>query len=157
LAQRSSAAAKEIKDLIHDSVERVRTGAGHVQEAGTKMREITHEIRRVTDIMGEISAASQEQSKGIGQVNQAVTQMDEVTQQNAALVEEAAAAASSLESQVGDLKTAVSMFRLDVSHDAGVRGAAAQTPTVAPSRARAPARPALKQFASQPARIAQTS
>lgn len=109
------------------------------------------EIRRVTDIMGEIAAASQEQSKGIGQVNQAITQ------QNAALVEEAAAAASSLESQVGDLKTAVSMFRLDVSHDAGVRGAAAQTPTVAPSRARAPARPALKQFASQPARIAQTS
>ncbi|MGF6788228.1 methyl-accepting chemotaxis protein [Paraburkholderia sp. 35.1] len=79
------------------------------------MREIIHEIRRV-------SAASQEQSKGIGQVNQAVTQMDEVAQQNAALVEEAAAAASSLKSQAGDLKTAVSMFRLDVSHDAGARG-----------------------------------
>ena len=123
LAQRSSAAAKEIKELIDDSVERVRAGASHVQEAGTKMSEITHEISRVTDIMGEIAAASQEQSKGIGQVNQAVTQMDEVTQQNAALVEEAAAAASSLESQADDLKAAVSMFRLDVSRDAGAERA----------------------------------
>jgi methyl-accepting chemotaxis protein len=120
LAQRSSAASKEIKELINDSVERVRAGADHVQEAGTKMREITHEIRRVTDIMGEITAASQEQSKGIGQVNLAVTQMDEVTQQNAALVEQAAAAASSLESQAADLKTSVSMFRLNESHHAEV-------------------------------------
>jgi len=120
LAQRSSAASKEIKELIHDSVERVRAGAGHVQEAGSKMREITREIRRVTDIMGEITAASQEQSKGIGQVSQAVTQMDEVTQQNAALVEQAAAAAGSLESQASDLKAAVSMFRLNASREAGV-------------------------------------
>ncbi|ANB75805.1 chemotaxis protein [Paraburkholderia phytofirmans OLGA172] len=112
LAQRSSAASKEIKELIHDSVERVQAGSGHVREAGAKMSEITHEIRRVTDIMNEITAASQEQSKGIGQVNQAVTQMDEVTQQNAALVEQAAAAASSLESQANDLKASVSMFRL---------------------------------------------
>jgi methyl-accepting chemotaxis protein len=82
------------------------------------MREITQEIMRVTDIMGEITAASQEQSKGIGQVNQAVTQMDEVTQQNAALVEQAAAA-SSLESQADDLKASVSMFRLNASRDAG--------------------------------------
>ncbi|AHB04836.1 MULTISPECIES: methyl-accepting chemotaxis protein [Pandoraea] len=119
LAQRSSDAAKEIKDLIQESVERVRTGAVRVQEAGTKMHEITHEIRRVTNIMGEITAASREQSKGIGQVNQAVTQMDAVTQQNAALVEEAAAAASSLESQAGDLEAAVSMFRLEVSDNAG--------------------------------------
>jgi len=122
LAQRSSAASKEIKELIHDSVDRVQAGASHVQEAGAKMREITHEIRRVTDIMGEITAASQEQSKGIRQVNQAVTQMDEVTQQNAALVEEAAAAAGSLESQANDLKAAVSMFRLDVWHDPGRGG-----------------------------------
>jgi methyl-accepting chemotaxis protein len=119
LAQRSSAAAKEIKELILDSVERVQAGAGHVREAGAKMREITHEIRRVTDIMGEITAASQEQSKGIGQVNLAVTQMDEVTQQNAALVEQAAAAAGALESQANDLKATVSMFRLDASRDAG--------------------------------------
>jgi len=118
LAQRSSAAAKEIKALIHDSVERVRAGAGHVQEAGAKMSEITSEIRRVTDIMGEMTTASQVQSKGIGQVNQAVTQMDEVTQQNAALVEQAAA--SSLESQANDLKASVSMFRLNVSRDAEV-------------------------------------
>ena len=127
LAQRSSAAAKEIKELIHDSVGRVQAGAGHVLEAGTKMREITHEIRRVTDIMGEITAASQEQSKGIRQVNQAVTQMDEVTQQNAALVEQAAAAASSLESQATDLKASVSMFRLNASRDAEFSHPVAQT------------------------------
>jgi len=156
LAQRSSAAAKEIKELIHDSVERVRAGASHVQEAGTKMREITHEIRRVTDIMGEITAASQEQSKGIGQINQAVTQMDEVTQQNAALVEEAAAAASSLESQASDLKAAVSMFRLDGSHDAGARRPVAQTHTTAPARARAPVKPSLKWPEPQPVRVPQT-
>jgi methyl-accepting chemotaxis protein len=118
LAQRSSAAAKEIKGLIHDSVDRVRAGASHVEEAGTKMSEITREIRRVTDIMGEITVASREQSKGIGQVNQAVTQMDEVTQQNAALVEQAAAAASSLESQANDLKASVSMFKLSATHEA---------------------------------------
>lgn len=114
LAQRSSAASKEIKELIQQSVERVRAGTGHVRDAGEKMREITHEIRRVTDIMAEITAASQEQSQGIGQVNQAVTQMDEVTQQNAALVEQAAAAASSLETQAQDLKASVSMFKLSV-------------------------------------------
>ncbi|MEA3086234.1 MAG: methyl-accepting chemotaxis protein [Paraburkholderia sp.] len=134
LAQRSSVAAREIKELIHESVERVRAGAGHVQEAGTKMREITDEIRRVTDIMGEIAAASQEQSKGIGQVNQAVTQMDEVTQQNAALVEQAASAASSLESQANHLKASVWMFRLDVSTDAGARRAVAQASNAAPAR-----------------------
>jgi methyl-accepting chemotaxis protein len=157
LAQRSSAAAKEIKELIHDSVERVRAGAGHVQEAGTKMSEITREIRRVTDIMGEITAASQEQSKGIGQVNQAVTQMDEVTQQNAALVEQAAAAASSLASQANDLKASVSMFRMDASREAGARVPVAQTRTAAPARARAPVTPSLKRPAPQPVRVAQTT
>ncbi|CAB3782790.1 methyl-accepting chemotaxis protein [Pararobbsia alpina] len=150
LAQRSSAAAKEIKELIHDSVQRVQAGAGHVREAGEKMREITHEIRRVTDIMGEITAASREQSKGIGQVNQAVTQMDVVTQQNAALVEQAAAAASSLESQAGDLKASVSMFRLGASHEAGATRAVAQTHAAAPARLRAPATAALKGPASHP-------
>ena len=158
LAQRSSAAAKEIKDLIHDSVERVRTGASHVQEAGTKMAEITHEIRRVTDIMGEITAASREQSKGIGQVNQAVTQMDEVTQQNAALVEEAAAAASSLESQARDLKAAVSIFRLAVLHTAGTEKSVGRTHTAAPAHVKASARPALKWSAPpQPDRVTQTA
>ena len=156
LAQRSSAASKEIKELIDDSVERVRAGASHVQEAGTKMREITHEIRRVTDIMGEIASASQEQSKGIGQVNQAVTQMDEVTQQNAALVEEAAAAASSLESQADDLKSAVSMFRLDVSRDAGASRTVAPTHKATPVRAKAPVASALKRSAPpQPVQVTQ--
>jgi methyl-accepting chemotaxis protein len=157
LAQRSSAASKEIKELIHASVERVQAGAGHVREAGAKMHEITREIRRVTDIMGEITAASQEQSKGIGHVNQAVTQMDQVTQQNAALVEQAAAAAGALESQANDLKAAVSMFRLDVSRDASAREAGAQTHTAAPARARASAPPAVKRSAPQPVRAAQTA
>ncbi len=156
LAQRSSAASKEIKGLIQESVERVQAGAGHVREAGAKMSEITQEIRRVTDIMGEITAASQEQSKGIGQVNQAVTQMDAVTQQNAALVEQAAAAASLLESQANELKASVSMFRLDASPDAGPKRSVAPTHTTAPARARA-ATPALKRSASQPDRRAQTA
>jgi methyl-accepting chemotaxis protein len=155
LAQRSSASSKEIKDLIHDSAVRVQAGAGHVREAGAKMREITHEIRRVADIIGEITAASQEQSKGIGQVNQAVTQMDEVTQQNAALVEQAAAAASSLESQASDLKASVSMFRLSVAREAGATRPAVQAHTAAPVRASAPARSALKRPAPQPVRVTQ--
>ena len=118
LAQRSSAASKEIRQLIHDSVERVRAGADYAEEAGGAMDRIMHEVRRVTDLMGEIAASSQEQSKGIGQVNQAVAQMDQVTQQNAALVEQAAAAASSLEAQAKELKAAVSSFKLDTSHSA---------------------------------------
>jgi methyl-accepting chemotaxis protein len=112
LAQRSAAAAKEIKELISDSVEKVGTGTKLVDDAGRTMEEIVTSVKRVTDIMGEITAASQEQSAGIEQVNQAITQMDEVTQQNAALVEEAAAAAESLEEQAGNLSVAVSIFRL---------------------------------------------
>jgi methyl-accepting chemotaxis protein len=112
LAQRSSAASKEIKELIRESSERVQVGAGYVQQAGAAMVEVTQAIRRVTGIMSDIAAASQEQSKGIGQVNQAVTQIDEVTQQNAALVEEATAAASSLESQADGLRTSISIFKL---------------------------------------------
>jgi len=159
LAQRSSAASKEIKALIQDSVERVQAGAGHVREAGAKMREITQEIRRVTDIMGEITAASQEQSKGIGQVNQAVTQMDQVTQQNAALVEQAAAAASSLESQANDLNASVSMFKLSASHDSGARRPVVQTHTAAATamRARAAATSVMKRPALEPVRGAQTA
>jgi methyl-accepting chemotaxis protein I, serine sensor receptor len=113
LAQRSSAAAKEIKDLINTSVSRVQTGTTLVGDAGRTMSEIIGAVQRVTDIMGEIAAASEEQSSGIEQVARAVTQMDEVTQQNAALVEEAAAAAQSLEDQAGALKAAVSVFQLD--------------------------------------------
>ncbi len=112
LAQRSAAAAKEIKALIGDSVEKVDAGSKLVAEAGTTMDEIVDGVKRVADIMAEITAASQEQSDGIEQVNQAVSQMDQVTQQNAALVEEAAAAAESLQDQARNLAEAVSVFRV---------------------------------------------
>jgi len=112
LAQRSAAAAKEIKTLIGDSVEKVDAGSKLVAEAGTTMDEIVDGVKRVADIMAEITAASQEQSDGIEQVNQAVGQMDQVTQQNAALVEEAAAAAESLQDQAKNLAQAVSVFRV---------------------------------------------
>ena len=112
LAQRSAAAAKEIKELISDSVSKVEDGTRLVDEAGATMDEIVSAVKRVTDIMAEISAASQEQSSGIEQVNQAVTQMDEVTQQNAALVEEAAAAAESMQDQAQALTQAVTVFKL---------------------------------------------
>ncbi|NML31095.1 methyl-accepting chemotaxis protein [Paraburkholderia antibiotica] len=124
LAQRSSAAAKEIKELIDTSVERVQSGSALVDEAGRTMTEIIGAVQRVTDIMGEIAAASEEQSGGIDQVARAVTQMDEVTQQNAALVEEAAAAASSLEEQAGRLRSAVSVFQVDENGRGAGAGAA---------------------------------
>ncbi len=113
LAQRSASAAKEIKDLIEDSVGKVDAGGKLVDEAGKTMDEVVSSVKRVTDIMSEIAAASQEQSTGIEQVNQAITQMDDVTQQNAALVEEAAAAAESMQDQAAKLAEAVSVFRLD--------------------------------------------
>ncbi|MGJ7527676.1 methyl-accepting chemotaxis protein [Variovorax sp. GB1P17] len=113
LAQRSAAAAKEIKTLIGDSVEKVEEGSKQVAEAGRTMEEIVGSVKRVTDIMGEITAASQEQTSGIEQINQAITQMDQVTQQNAALVEQASAAAQSLQEQAGSLSQVVSVFRLD--------------------------------------------
>jgi len=112
LAQRSATAAKEIKFLIDDSVGKVDVGSRLVEKAGGTMSEIVSSIKRVTDIGGEIAAASQEQSIGIEQVNQSVTQMDEVTQQNAALVEEAAAAAQSMQEQASKLAQVVSMFTL---------------------------------------------
>ena len=115
LAQRSAAAAKEIKGLISDSVEKVDDGSKLVGEAGKTMEEIVASVKRVTDIMAEIAAASVEQSSGINQVNQAVTQMDEVTQQNAALVEQAAAAAESLEEQASTLSDTVAQFHIDSS------------------------------------------
>ena len=112
LAQRSAAAAKEIKGLIEDSVDKVNTGSVLVDQAGATMEEIVASIRRVTDIMGDIAHASHEQSAGIEQVNQAISQMDQVTQQNAALVEEAAAAASSLQDRAVELVDVVAVFRL---------------------------------------------
>ncbi len=113
LAQRSADAAKEIKTLIGDSVDKVDAGSKQVDQAGATMAEIVQAVKRVTDIMAEIAAASNEQSAGIEQVNQAIIQMDEVTQQNAALVEEAAAAAESLQEQSEVLMEAVSIFKLE--------------------------------------------
>ncbi|TCJ17148.1 PAS domain-containing protein [Parasulfuritortus cantonensis] len=133
LAQRSAAAAKEIKELISDSVDKVNNGYKQVENAGQTMQEIVDAVKRVTDIMGEITAASVEQSQGIGQVNTAVTQMDEMTQQNAALVEEAAAAAESLQDQANGLAEAVAVFRVAAT---GKRAVAAKA---APARLAAPA------------------
>ncbi|AJC47972.1 methyl-accepting chemotaxis protein [Xanthomonas sacchari] len=135
LAQRSASAAKEIKSLIDDSVSRVAEGSVLVDQAGKTMTEIVTSVQRVTDIMGEISAASQEQSAGIEQVNQTVTQMDESTQQNAALVEEASAAARSMEQQAVELSQAVALFKLDAS---------AATPVAQAPRHQATATPAGK-------------
>jgi methyl-accepting chemotaxis protein len=115
LAQRSAAAAKEIKGLIGDSVEKVELGTQLVDQAGTTMSEVVDSIKRVTDIMAEIMAASQEQSAGIEQINQAIGQMDQATQQNAALVEQSAAAAESLSNQAAKLTRSVSVFKLDGS------------------------------------------
>ena len=113
LAQRSAAAAKEIKTLIDDSVQKVDIGVKLVDQAGATMGEIVESVKRVTDMMSEITAASLEQTSGIEQVNQAIMQMDQVTQQNAALVEEAAAAAASLQEQAGNLVQVVSVFKTD--------------------------------------------
>ncbi|PQV45867.1 methyl-accepting chemotaxis protein [Paraburkholderia sp. BL21I4N1] len=146
LAQRSGTAAKEIKQLIGASVERVHNGSTLVQQAGTTMGEILQAVQRVTDIMGEIAAASEEQSTGIAQVGRAVTQMDEVTQQNAALVEQAAAAAASLQDQAGRLRDTVSAFR--VNGGAAVAGttSAATRPAAVTSR---DVKPAAAQSASK--------
>ena len=125
LAQRSAAAAKEIKALIGDSVDKVREGSTLVEQAGVTMEEVVASVRRVTDIMAEITAASQEQSAGIAQVNTTIVDMDETTQQNAALVEEAAAAAASMQDQAAGLARVVSVFKLD---------AVAARPNAAPAR-----------------------
>lgn len=117
LAQRSAAAAKEIKELINDSVDKVDSGSRQVNQAGETMNEIVLAVKRVTDIMSEIAAASHEQGAGIEQVNKAITQMDSVTQQNAALVEEASASAESMKRQAELLVHAVSIFKLDDTHD----------------------------------------
>jgi methyl-accepting chemotaxis protein len=146
LAQRSAAAAKEIKQLINDSVERVESGTALVDKAGATMNEVVDSVRRVTDIMGEISSASKEQSDGVGQIGEAVTQMDQATQQNAALVEEMAAAASSLRTQATDLVQAVAVFRLSGNQ----MGFTAVTP-VTRVHAPAPKRPAAPPVLKKPA------
>jgi methyl-accepting chemotaxis protein len=142
LAQRSSAAAKEIKDLINDSVAKVDDGSRLVDQAGATMEEIVGSVRRVTDIIGEITAATQEQTAGLGRINEAVGQMDAVTQQNASLVEEAAAASASMQDQAAQLAGVVSQFKLDASF-ARPAAAPAQRTVRAPAPAAAPARPRI--------------
>ncbi|WP_434991121.1 methyl-accepting chemotaxis protein [Xanthomonas melonis] len=143
LAQRSAGAAKEIKHLIDDSVGKVAEGSLLVDQAGKTMADIVASVQRVTDIMGEISAASQEQSAGIEQVNLTVTQMDEATQQNAALVEEATAAARAMEDQAGQLSDAVAIFKLHGGAAASSPAPARPAPAPAPrASAKTPAKPA---------------
>ena len=134
LAQRSASAAKEIKSLIDDSVDKVGSGTRLVEQAGKTMTEVVSSVKRVSDIVAEISAATQEQSTGIGEVNHAITQMDQVTQQNAALVEEAAAAAGSLQEQAAKLAQVVSVFKLDDNPVAVAPKAAAPMRNITPQR-----------------------
>ncbi len=143
LAQRSAAAAKEIKHLIGDSVEKVGAGSKLVEEAGSTMGEIVSSVARVTDIMGEISMATQEQSTGIDQVNMAVGQMDTVTQQNAALVEEAAAAAASLQEQAAGLAEVVSVFRMEQSAQPRPQPMAVRRTATLPAAPRPAVKPAV--------------
>jgi methyl-accepting chemotaxis protein len=145
LAQRSAAAAKEIKTLIGDSVEKVETGSRLVDQAGATMEEVVGSVKRVSDIIGEIAAASDEQRAGIEQVNQAITQMDQVTQQNAALVEQAAAAAGAMQDQAAGLAGLVGTFRT---------GAEGQRTAVKPAIA---SRPASASRAVAPVRAARTA
>jgi len=154
LAQRSAGAAKEIKALIGDSVDKVREGSTLVEQAGVTMEEVVASVRRVTDIMGEITSASQEQSAGIAQVNTTILEMDETTQQNAALVEEAAAAAASMQDQAANLARVVSVFKLDHEPVAARQRVVAQSvSTKAPPTAlkkEIPATPARRLAAAQP-------
>jgi methyl-accepting chemotaxis protein-1 (serine sensor receptor) len=144
LAQRSAAAAKEIKTLIGDSVEKVEIGARLVDQAGTAMRTIVDSVKNVTDIMEEITAAGNEQTAGIEQINQAIVQMDEVTQQNAALVEQAAAAAASLQDQASSLAEVVGVFKVAAKN--------ATRPAIPTTNRRAPAaKPRLALAGKRPA------
>jgi methyl-accepting chemotaxis protein len=151
LAQRSAEAAREIKDLISTSVQRVEQGSAQVDRAGAKMGEIVQSIQRVTDIVGEISSASQEQASGIGQVRDAVTDMDRTTQQNAALVEESAAAAESLKSQAQGLVQAMAAFRTNAAGSVATTqpAQAASAPSSSPAwRPTASSGPAAKPAAA---------
>jgi methyl-accepting chemotaxis protein len=136
LAQRSAVAAKEIKELIGNSVEKVEIGSKLVEQAGQTMNEVVSSVQRVTDIMADIASAGDEQSAGIEQINQAVSEMDTVTQQNAALVEEAAAAAEAMQQQAANLERVVSVFKVDRQQartaPAGDNGAARALPTRTP-------------------------
>ncbi|HZZ13817.1 MAG TPA: methyl-accepting chemotaxis protein [Paraburkholderia sp.] len=157
LAQRSATAAKEIKELIGDSVDKVQSGSALVGRAGTTMDEIVQAVRRVTDIMGEISAASEEQSGGIEQVNRAVVQMDEVTQQNAALVEQAAAAASSLEEQTRQLQAVVGGWKVSGGATTAHAQSSARASGASGKKSAQASRPAPAPAAQQPARTGSTA
>jgi len=154
LAQRSAEAAKEIKSLIGTSVDKVETGSKLVQDAGSTMDEIVASVQRVTDIIGEISAAALEQSQGIGQVNEAVTRLDQMTQQNAALVEESAAAAESLKDQAHRMTTVVANYRLDGMSDIGFAAPSAHVPVAAKAIAKAAAPKPAAKAAAKPATAA---
>lgn len=149
LAQRSASAAKEIKDLIQDSVKKVSAGTDLVNKSGETLQEIVNSVKKVNDIISEIAAASQEQSSGIDQVNQAVMQMDEVTQQNAALAEEASATSETLSDQAAQLVELMGYFKTD---EAAIASAPAQI--AAPSAPRAAPAPASKPAKSAPPPIA---
>ena len=159
LAQRSAGAAKEIKQLIEESVGKVTDGSQLVRQAGSTMSEIVASVQRVTDIMADISAASQEQSSGIEQVNQAITQMDEGTQQNAALVEEASASAESMRQQAAQLVEAVAAFHTGTSAASAPKVAAVpapeRTPAAAPAARKTPAarKPVAVAAAPAPVRV----
>jgi methyl-accepting chemotaxis protein len=150
LAQRSAAAAKEIKELINASVANVDTGSRLVNDAGSTMGDIVNSIQRVTDIMGEITSASQEQTLGIEQINAAISQMDEVTQQNAALVEQAAAASQSMQEQAGNLATVVGFFKTG-THAAAAPAPRRSAPVPAKAAAAAPARSVAVRAPAKPA------
>jgi methyl-accepting chemotaxis protein len=150
LAQRSAGAAKEIKALIGDSVDKVREGSTLVEQAGVTMEEVVASVRRVTDIMGEITSASQEQSAGIAHVNTTILEMDETTQQNAALVEEAAAAAASMQDQAANLARVVSVFKLDHEpHEVAARAPVSTAQPAPALRKQAKAAPAPRITAKQ--------
>ena len=151
LAQRSASAAKEIKALIDDSVDKVSNGSKLVEQAGVTMSEVVTSVQRVTDVVVEISAASQEQSAGIEQINHAITQMDQTTQQNAALVEQAAAAAQALQDQAHRLTEVVSVFKIE-----GMATGIATLPVARPIPSRAPVR-ALAQARPQVVKLEKTS
>ena len=147
LAQRSAQAAREIKTLIGESVEKVETGSRLVNEAGQTMSDIVQQVRRVSDLIGEISSSTNEQSNGIGQVNQAVTQLDQMTQQNAALVEESTAASQSLRDQAEKLSRAIAVFKLEENQ----RQVAADSPRAV---SRATLAHAARPAAASPKRVA---
>ncbi|WP_246641575.1 methyl-accepting chemotaxis protein [Paraburkholderia edwinii] len=158
LAQRSATAAKEIKQLIGASVERVNNGSTLVEQAGATMGDILQAVRRVTDIMGEIAAASEEQSSGISQVGRAVAQMDEVTQQNAALVEEATAGAASLQDQAARLREAVNAFRVSDAQASPMAQRAALPGGVKPALEKQGVKqPAVKALAGAPGAVPASS